>query len=91
RSTLVPGLVDGLVTAVVEDDGSISIHLRIGSPGTHREDCPHIEFVLDREHAGTLGETLLRARRPHTSPADAETPPVPCCIGIWLDPAQSDR
>lgn len=91
RPVPVPGLVDGLVTAAVDEDGSISVHLIIGSPNALGEGCPHIELVLGREQVGILGETLLGVCRPRATPADPETPPVPCCIGISLDSAVSAR
>ena len=85
RAALVPGLVDGLVTTAVDQDGSISVHLVIGTSETSGEDCPHIELVLKREHAGILGELLLGVRRPRVSPADGVALPIPCCIGISLN------
>jgi len=91
RSALVPGLVDGMVTTVLDQDGSISVHVVIGSSGAYQEERAHIELVLTREHAGTLGETLLGLRRPRASPADRETRPVPCCVGLCINSALWDR
>jgi len=91
RSALVPGLVDGLVTTVLDQDGNISVHLVVGASGTYQEERAHIELVLTREHAGMLGEALLGLRRPRASPADRETRPVPCCIGICINSALLDR
>jgi len=89
RSALVSGLVDGLVTTAAAQDGSVSVQLVIGTPD-RAKDSPHIEFVLDREHAGMLGETLLSMLRPRASPADRGALGVPCCIGICLNSALSD-
>jgi hypothetical protein len=90
RSALVPGLVDGVVTAALDQDGSISVHVTIGAPGLYQEEHAHIELVFEREHAAVLGETLLGVRGPRAAPADHKTPPVPCCIGIHIDFALSD-
>ncbi len=91
RSAFAPGLVDGQVTAAVDQDGSISVNLVIGTSGTGQEERAFIEFVLDREHAKILGEALLGARRPRASPADCETLPVPCYVGICINFAPSGR
>ncbi len=91
RSAFAPGLVDGQVTAAVDQDGSISVNLVIGTSGTCQEERAYIEFVLDREHAEILGEALLGARRPRASPADCGTLPVPCYVGICINFAFSGR
>jgi hypothetical protein len=89
RSVPVPGLVDGLVTAAFGQDGSISVHLVTGT-GSYQDRRVHVEVVLDREHAGILGETLLGVR-PRASPADREALSVPCCIGICIDLGEAGR
>jgi hypothetical protein len=91
RSAFAPGLVDGQVTTALDQDGSISVNLVIGTSGTCQEEHAHIEFVLDREHAEILGEALLGACRPRASPADCETLPVPCYVGICINFALSGR
>ena len=88
RSSPVPGLVDGLVTTSLEEDGSTSVRLIIGSSGMRQEERGHIELVLKREYAQMLGETLLGMRRPDDSPANGVIPPFPCSIGICIDTAE---
>lgn len=85
RSILVPGLVDGLVTTSLEEDGSTSVRLIIGSSGMCQEERGHIELVLNREYAEMLGETLLGMQQPGDSPANGVIPPFPCSIGICID------
>jgi hypothetical protein len=87
QPAMIPGVVDGLVTTSLAPDGSVSFHVIIGASRGQVEECDHIEFILSPEHAKMFGETLLGKRRQPASSVLYETPSVPCCIGVRLNPA----
>ncbi|KIZ15289.1 hypothetical protein [Streptomyces natalensis] len=71
------GVVDGAVSAVSNQDGSVSLHIRVSMPG--RVDSDLIEVILPREHKEALAEAIATppsaARAPHP-------PAIPCTVGV---------
>jgi hypothetical protein len=80
---MIPGVVDGTVTASSEPDGTVSFRIAIGDR-TGRGD--YVELVVSGEHAGQLGATLLTASAEAGAGTGAAT--VPCSVGIRLSSGQ---
>jgi len=80
---MIPGVVDGTVSASADAEGNVSLHILVGGYGRNSELCDRIEFVLSEEHARRLAETLA------AGPA-AATGPVPCSVGIRLNAPLAD-
>lgn len=65
---VIPGVVDGTVTASTEPDGTVSPRITLGD---HTADGDYMELLITAEHAARIATTLLR-------PADtAAPPPIP--------------
>ncbi|MEV0532348.1 hypothetical protein [Kitasatospora sp. NPDC050463] len=79
-SDVIPGVVDGTVTATLDAEGNVSLHVLVGRHGRNSERCDHIEFILTEENARQLGAMLTTA----TATA-ARTGPVPCSVGVRLN------
>lgn len=74
-SSRISGVVEGTVSASVDAEGEVTVHIRIGAPG--RGD--RIEVVLRREDAESLGGLLSggpERARPWVF--------VPCFVGARL-------
>ncbi|GAA1928218.1 hypothetical protein [Streptantibioticus ferralitis] len=61
---LVPGVVDGFITAVTDTDDSVSLQIRIKIPGVGPEGCDRIEVILDAEYKEALARVLLSSNGP---------------------------
>ncbi|WP_399089560.1 hypothetical protein ACGH2B_16545 [Streptomyces sp. BBFR2] len=92
---VIPGVVDGTVTASTEPDGTVSLRITIGP---HTDDCDYIELIITADHATRIATTLLHTAAtstPPLSPANPATPPLspadppatttaPCSVGVRL-------
>ncbi|MGV9265256.1 hypothetical protein ACWDRR_11390 [Kitasatospora sp. NPDC003701] len=75
---VIPGVVDGTVTATLDAEGNVSLHVLVGRHGRNSERCDRIEFILTEENARQLGAMLTNATA-------ARTGPVPCSVGVRLN------
>lgn len=78
----VSGVVDGLISASVAEDGSVSLQVRIGTGDVAGGPRDHVEIILDLEYANGLGALFNDGRR--SVPVGAEGQWSPCCVGIRL-------
>ncbi|MEV8597867.1 hypothetical protein ACIHFC_01455 [Streptomyces sp. NPDC052013] len=78
---LVPGVVDGVVAAVTDTDGSVALQIRIKFPGAGHDRSDRIEVVLEPEHREALTQVLLAAARPAGAPVH-HLPLIPCSVGV---------
>ncbi|MGW1837893.1 hypothetical protein [Streptomyces sp. NPDC002067] len=82
---VIPGVVDGTVTASTEPDGTVSLRITIGP---HTDDCDYIELIITADHATRIATTLLstaNSAAPRPGPADTPgTTTAPCSVGVRL-------
>lgn len=71
------GVVDGVIDVESNQDGSVSLHIRVNMPG--RVGSDRIEVILPPGHKETLAEAIA-ARRPAV-PA-SPPPAIPCAVGV---------
>ncbi|ARF58434.1 hypothetical protein [Streptomyces gilvosporeus] len=71
------GVVDGVIGAVSNQDGSVSLHIRISMPG--RVDSDLIEVILPHEHTEALAEAIAT---PPSAARAPRSPAIPCTVGV---------
>lgn len=85
--TLIPGVVDGSVTACVQREGFVSFHLKVGSTQNNTDRWESIEFLVRSEEAQLLLDSISRAlAQPCGDKVEAMS--VPCCVGVRLHQAR---
>lgn len=85
----VPGVVDGLITAQTDADGSISLRIQIKMGRLAAESREHVEVVLDPRHCEALVEAL-RSTGSATPPEPRPFQAIPCSVGINLHSSFGD-
>ncbi|MFI0976602.1 hypothetical protein ACH4SP_06190 [Streptomyces sp. NPDC021093] len=73
-NSIIPGVVDGRVSAFPNEDGDISVHIVIGKIGSSDETGDRVELIITRENAGRIGEAMMAGR----------SNGVPCSVGVAL-------
>ncbi|MFJ7326465.1 hypothetical protein ACIQVN_09455 [Streptomyces cyaneofuscatus] len=76
------GVVDGVIDAVSNPDGTVSLHVRISMPG--RVDADRIEVILPPEHMEALAEAL--APSPPATARISRLAAIPCTVGVGTHP-----
>lgn len=75
--SVIPGVVDGRVTAFPGEDGTVSVHIVIGRLGSSDTVCDRVELIIERQDAERIGEAMMTGR------SDA----VACSVGVALQRA----
>ncbi|MEU0333639.1 hypothetical protein [Streptomyces sp. NPDC006193] len=76
----IPGVVDGLITAVTDADDNVSLRIRLKLPGMGRTGYDRIEVLLDAEDREALARFLQSSNGPGGAVPDA--PLIRCSVGV---------
>ncbi|MGY3205114.1 hypothetical protein [Streptomyces sp. TE5632] len=77
---LVPGVVDGLITAVTDTDDSVSLRIGVKTPGMGQVGCDRIEVLLGAEEKEVLARILLSSNGP--AGTVHHVPFIRCSVGV---------
>ncbi|MGV9567941.1 hypothetical protein [Streptomyces sp. NPDC003480] len=77
---MIPGVVDGLITAVTDSDDSVSLRIRVKIPGMGPVGCDRIEVLLDAEDKEALARVLLSSNGP--AGTVRHLPLIRCSVGV---------